>query len=716
MIRILSLFSLDFTPCRLSKPSNFTSTNPILKLKTLKMRNSLLALSLLAMTLFGACKKSSEDPSNGKIPVYKTGRSLAGTGTTYYVDPAGNDSNNGTSSATPWQTISKVNAQTFLPGDQILFKAGGVWSGNLVLAGSGSAGTPITVNMYGTGNKPVINGGGLVNGSVTVLVSNPYWEVNNLEVTNTTSQAYAVTGIKVYNSSITAANNHVYVRNCYVHDVNSTGVGNTNYNKGTGGIIVSGYFNDVLIDSCHVANSQIEGIRTTFSNPMSTNVTFSNNLIENIYGDGIVMSSVQSGGLITHNTVHNACITNAANFAGIWTYNENGTVVSHNEVYGITGGGPNDGEPFDADLTTNGDIFEYNYSHDNNRGFMLFMPSATNIVVRYNLSVNDVNPSGGSDKMINYTSTNTTNQIYNNTFYFTGSIPQFFEYTNTSSGFAFNSVFNNNIVVGGTVTQFSTQPITAGTFKNNCFYPASLTQTNGPGGTVSGTIYGNPVFVNSTPGATTNFNLQNSSPCINTGTTMTSNGGVDYYGIALPSGAPDIGFFEHTSTLSNIGFSSIADSYIRDGSYASTNYGTLTTAVVKSDVTGYDRKTFEKFDFSSITGTSVHSATLSFYVNAVNTAPSRTFSIYTTQVENWGETSITWNNAPAATTLIGQVVVTKPGTYTLDVTSAINTQLANSDHIISLLLENDGAHSSTNDATLNTREASANQPQLTISN
>ena len=677
------------------------------------MRNLLLAVAVLAAALFSGCQKSITNLPTPKMTITGS-RNLSGTGTTYYIDPAGNDTSNGTSAATAWQTIAKVNAQTFQPGDKVLFKAGGSWSGNLVLSGSGSAAAPITVNMYGTGNKPVINGGGLVNGSVTVLVSNPYWEVNNLEVTNTTSQAYAVTGIKVYNSSTTTANNHVYIRNCYVHDVNSTGVGNTNYNKGTGGIIVSGYFNEVLIDSCHVANSQIEGIRTTGSSVMSTNVTFSNNLIENIYGDGIVMSSVQSGGLITHNTVHNACITNAANFAGVWTYNETGTVVSHNEVYGITGGGVYDGEAFDADNSTNGDIFEYNYSHDNNRGFMLFMPSATNIVVRYNLSVNDVNPSGGSDKMINYTSTNTTNQIYNNTFYFSGSIPQFFEYTNTSSGFAFNSVFNNNIVVGGTVTKFSTQPITAGTFENNCFYPSSLTATNGPGGTVSGNIYSNPVFVNATPGATTNFNLQTSSPCINTGITMGNNGGVDYYGTTLPAGAPDMGFYEHASTFTTANFSSIADSYIRDGSYASTNYGTLTTAVVKSDATGYNRKTFEKFSFSSIPTTTVQSATLTFYVSSVDTDPSRTFSIYTTQVENWGETTITWNNAPAATTLAGRVVVTGAGTYTLDVTSAINAQLANADHIISLLLENDAAPGSKNDATLNTREASANQPKLTI--
>jgi hypothetical protein len=516
------------------------------QLNTLKMRNSLLALSVVAMALCGGCKKSSNGSPNEKIRTNGTVRNFSvGTGTTYYVDPAGSDSNNGISSSTPWQTISKVNAQTFLPGDQILFKAGGTWSGNLVLSGSGTTAAPITVNVYGTGNKPVINGGGLVNGSVTLLVSHPYWEINNLEITNTitTGLHYAVTGIKVYNSSTTVANNHIYIKNCYVHDVNSTGVGNSNYNKGTGGIIVSGYFNDVLVDSCHIANSQIEGIRTTYSSPMSTNITFSNNLIENIYGDGIVMSSVQSGGLITHNTVHNACITNLANFAGIWTYNENGTVVSNNEVYGLTGG-YNDGEAFDADLTTNGDIYEYNYSHDNARGFMLFMPSATNITVRYNISANDAT---GGTKVFNYTATDSTNQIYNNVFYLTNNITYFFE-TKFIGGFT-NNIINST----GTVSYFSQNTMsTNARFLNNCIYPnAVILATNWNGCYHSNNVFFAPQFTNPAGygigrNTATGFSLQSTSPCIARGLTIANNGGYDFFNTALsPTGNPDVGAIKY---------------------------------------------------------------------------------------------------------------------------------------------------------------------------
>jgi hypothetical protein len=80
-------------------------------------------------------------------------------GTIYYVDSAdGSDFNNGTSSATPWQTIAKVNTSTFNPGDSILFKAGDTWREQLTAPSSGSPGNPITFGAYGTGNKPLFLG------------------------------------------------------------------------------------------------------------------------------------------------------------------------------------------------------------------------------------------------------------------------------------------------------------------------------------------------------------------------------------------------------------------------------------------------------------------------------------------------------------------------------------------------------------------------------
>lgn len=78
--------------------------------------------------------------------------------TTYYVDPAGSDGAGGTSPATAWATVSKVNGSTFSAGDSILLIAGGLWRETLTFPSSGSSGNNITIGSYGAGGKPIISG------------------------------------------------------------------------------------------------------------------------------------------------------------------------------------------------------------------------------------------------------------------------------------------------------------------------------------------------------------------------------------------------------------------------------------------------------------------------------------------------------------------------------------------------------------------------------
>ena len=80
--------------------------------------------------------------------------------TDYYISSAGNDTNNGLSSTTPWKTIAKVNSSFSLmkPGDRILFNRGDTFYGTLTVTKSGSAGNPITIGAYGTGTGPIITG------------------------------------------------------------------------------------------------------------------------------------------------------------------------------------------------------------------------------------------------------------------------------------------------------------------------------------------------------------------------------------------------------------------------------------------------------------------------------------------------------------------------------------------------------------------------------
>src|ERR1035437_790916 len=55
--------------------------------------------------------------------IFLLGSTIKIQAATYYMDATGgNDSNNGTTTSTPWQHVSKINSSTFSAGDQILFK------------------------------------------------------------------------------------------------------------------------------------------------------------------------------------------------------------------------------------------------------------------------------------------------------------------------------------------------------------------------------------------------------------------------------------------------------------------------------------------------------------------------------------------------------------------------------------------------------------------
>ena len=77
----------------------------------------------------------------------------------------GNDANNGTSSATPWMSIAKLNSilSTLQAGDRVLFANGSTWSNaslNRIYSSSSTAANPIVFTSYtptwGASSKPIL--------------------------------------------------------------------------------------------------------------------------------------------------------------------------------------------------------------------------------------------------------------------------------------------------------------------------------------------------------------------------------------------------------------------------------------------------------------------------------------------------------------------------------------------------------------------------------
>src|SRR6187200_3313205 len=102
------------------------------------VRALIAAAALVALGAFGASTATAVDP----IP----------SGTTYYVAASGSDANPGTSPATAWRTVSRVNRADLNPGDAVLFQGGYTFSDTtLSPADSGASGDPIVYGSYDGG-------------------------------------------------------------------------------------------------------------------------------------------------------------------------------------------------------------------------------------------------------------------------------------------------------------------------------------------------------------------------------------------------------------------------------------------------------------------------------------------------------------------------------------------------------------------------------------
>jgi hypothetical protein len=493
--------------------------------------------------------------------------------TIYYVDSAGgSDANNGTSTSTPWQTLAKVNATTFAAGDQILFKAGSSWTGTTKLnpKGSGTAGNPIKIDLYGTGAKPIINAGTATGNGAVYLSNQQYWEISNLEIINNSTSDGDRRGVHILNSAAGTTLNHIYIKNCYIHDIRGkagTSDGDISA-KRTGGIVVeststTAKYNDILIEGNTIANVRNQGIvacingngsstlnnyypgTTAWNNLKCTSVVVRGNVISEVYKNGMIIRNTDETGLVEENVLYNTA--NATTGNTIFTSSARGTVFQYNEGYNNLAGSVRDGSLYDADLRSFNIVFQYSYSHDNSHGLFWQYPNTdgpnSGVVCRYNISQND---KGIIFAFSGDAGASATSYLYNNTIYIpnTATSQLIFDYRSaTHTIYAYNNIFY--ILNTGATYDFSSM---TKTFDYNVFYgvhpsgePSDahkltsnpLLVSVGSGGNGISTVYG--------------YMLQAGSPCIDSGMTVAGNGGLDYWGNPVPyNGVTDRGANEYS--------------------------------------------------------------------------------------------------------------------------------------------------------------------------
>ncbi len=466
-------------------------------------------------------------------------------GADYFVDAdAGADRNNGLSETSAWKSLDPVNAATFLPGDRIFLKAGTHYTGSLDLKGSGTTGPaakPIELTSFGSGPPARIDAEGKSPAALT-LHNVQGWTVHDLEFTNHgNTPADGSTGVTVLCDDH-QTRHAIRLTRLFVHDVKGDlrkeheGCGIFFETRGR-----NSKFDDYRVEDCHLARTDRNGIcqRSTRS-ARSTGVVIRGNLLEDIGGDGIKLWG-SNGGLIENNVIHGGRMRCDDYAAGIWPFACDDTIIQHNEVSGMKG--IKDGQGFDSDYLCRNSVFQYNYSHDNDGGFILVCSPGgsynTGTIIRYNISQND---GRSGSRVFHFAGNSSDSKVYNNVIYVgpNRAVP-LLDFDEWSGGTAHRTTFNNNIFyVDGTAT-YRWGKSFDNVFDHNVFFgnhvappkdPNVITQKPPlirPGGGVDG--FKSLACYGVAPGAS-----------LPEGAIIPTNGGRDFFSTKIPPGvSPTVG-------------------------------------------------------------------------------------------------------------------------------------------------------------------------------
>lgn len=672
---------------------------------------------LFAALLFGGCQQLEEldESMTSKRAVNETLQFQQA----YYVDDVnGNDNNPGTSPSQAWKTLTKVNNTTFQPGDAILFKAGGIWVGQLHPKGEGTAGSPILIDQYDSGNKPFIDGNGMT-GAPVRLFNQSYWEIGNLEISNDATAEGDRRGLEVLASNYGTAN-HIHLKNLVIHDVKGI-VGGTSAAKRTAGIYIATVddsgtdtrFNDILIEDCELYNISNQGIVTNnevkandypgtagWHKRKFTNVSIRNNTIHHITKNAMIVRLTE-GGVVEYNVCYHTATETTGNT--MFSRSALGTVFQYNEGYLNQSPGV-DGSMYDADLGSPECVFQYSYSHDNAHGLMWYAtyPQDEDIIVRYNISQDD------KGFLVAVRSDMESTYIYNNVFYIPSDLsPTIIQERDRDNTYYY---YNNIVYNNSTSASYDFQPTPTRIIEHNIFYGQHPSgEPADPWKITTDPLFVNPGSGGVGVGSVNGYQLQAGSPAISSGRLIADNGGQDYWENPVSATYPPNRGADNGNAVPALILQPSHDAFVRGGVYASNNYGTSSDLEVKQGTDpDFFRKTYIKFDFTGSGVSSVQSAKLRLFCHARD--GNITVTAYETH-NDWGENGITWANAPVTGSSISSTVVNGTGAFhDWDVTSYVNQRLSAGAVRISFVLYDAGA--SNVRARFNSKEAGANRPAL----
>ncbi|POH60144.1 hypothetical protein [Arthrobacter glacialis] len=552
----------------------------------IKLGVPLAALALAASGLLAISGPTVAADAGDPVNLYGANTALltstmdtVGTATTYYVDCAATTNGVGTK-ASPYDGVRNMNLTAVLkPGDAVAFKRGSSCVGQVHAQYSGTAAAPITYGSYGVGANARIEANG--NETAFWVKDSEYVTVQDLELSAMGDGKSARRGVWVQATN-TGDRHGITLQRLNIHDVRgqmpSTMGGALpagKYSGASGGIVVEALgtttateFPDLLIQNNTIVNVDREGIYlwsnwcmrpelvafwsgqlcTAPWHPITGSV-IRNNVLRSIGGDGIAPMTAQDT-LVEYNTLEGFHLRSGGYNAGMWSANSVDVTFQHNDT--SRGHSQLDGMSYDVDHSSQGMLFQYNRSHDNEGGFFLICPYGNNMpgeakdfTIRYNLSVND-----------HYTSFWVCNsgakngQIYNNTIF----IPQ-----TTIAGVTNHGVVKTigNAAPGSIVLNFTNNIFT----RQNTSVPVYWASSSQATITGSNNLFNN---VTPLPGATSSLltapqlSLPSDAPANASVFKPNTNSPVLGAGKVIP-GAPERDFFGNKITGNpSVGFSQLA--------------------------------------------------------------------------------------------------------------------------------------------------------------
>ncbi|MFI6740011.1 carboxypeptidase regulatory-like domain-containing protein [Nonomuraea sp. NPDC050451] len=658
------------------------------------------------------------------LPVTAAATTTVTAGTTYYVDAAaGDDSASGLDQAHPWKSLGKVNDTTFRPGDRILLRAGQRWTGQLWPKGSGESGAPITVDRYGEGGKPRIDGAGQV-GDAVRLFNQEFWTIRNLEVTNEVPPTGTpgenlrdLRGIHVSGDNSQTLDGFV-IDGVAVHDV--TGQvnwisGSTDNNapgvrfktgwdgsKKTGGIVFdttvpdihtppdqATVLNDVVIQNSTVANTSFAGI--VFKQYTGDGKNDAGETIATATGWGTRQNAddpkftPHTNIVIRNNHVTQADTAYGCN--GMYITNVRGALVEHNVVYraGTSGiesyyaddvtfqfnevyetqqkAGGADSNGIDPDKGTTRQVVQYNYLHGNGDGVLLCQFAFGDAVVR-----NNVIASNTRYQIYLHSDRAATAKVYNNTIYNDKSDYLIYGY---GSYIEARYDISNNLLYSTRPATLTTSPTIA--YSHNLYGGAALAVPDGD----TDAVVADPLFAEAPPtgpygtpesgprlDTAHGLRVSSGSYAIDAGAEITGNGGRDYAGTPLYNGGADIGAFEYTTAQGATTESVIGTARTPSGAPVA---GATVTAAGRTATTGADGR-FAIRDLPFAEGVEV-TAARNGYASAtetVNVRPGNTVTVRLTMASASTVGSVTGRVLDqAARPLPGATLTVKDGDQAL---------------------------------------------------